>query len=189
MSEFIRENRYEIIKNSDIEKYLSDEQIKQLMGLLSTISFARQQDNRGLLKAVAIESDWPCYDSAWQMIEALTEGDFSCPYEELAKANERVRELEAHNALLMQASWEMKEGKPDAFYKIKDARSTEPSDALNRFAIEKKIEAIKLALDGERFELDGRPLDFGIRVESLELMLRDFEIGLNSMPIRKGGES
>ena len=54
---------------------------------------------------------------------------------------------------------------------------------------EQKIEAIKLALDGERFELDGRPLDFGIRVESLELMLRDFEIGLNSMPIRKGGES
>lgn len=65
---------------------------------------------------------------------------------DLAKANERVRELEAHNALLMQASWEMKEGKPDAFYKIKDARNTEPSDALNKFAIEQQVEVLYSAI-------------------------------------------
>ena len=41
----------------------------------------------------------------------------------LAEAKQKVTELAAHNALLMQVSWEMKEGKPDAFYKIKDARN------------------------------------------------------------------
>lgn len=66
---------------------------------------------------------------------------------QLAKANERVKELGAHNELLMDVSWQMKEGKPDAFYKIKDARNTQPSDALNKFAIEQQYIGGKKLLD------------------------------------------
>lgn len=130
---------------------------------------------------------------------------------QLAKANERVKELEGDKDALMSRygdNWydgfmtakdlgfdqyseseilEMSEAYEDE--KLKKPTRSDGEVIVNKFALEKKIEAIKLALDGERFELDGRPLDFGIRVESLELMLRDFEIGLNSMPIRKGGES
>jgi hypothetical protein len=63
--------------------------------------------------------------------------------QQLAKASERVKDLEAHNKLLMEVSWEMKEGKPDAFYKIKDARNTQASDALKKIAIEQKITGIQ----------------------------------------------
>tara|TARA_B100000508_G_C11428580_1_gene262144 strand:- start:605 stop:1120 length:516 start_codon:yes stop_codon:yes gene_type:complete len=133
----------------------------------------------------------------------------------LAKANERVAELEQNqlpiengknrygldvsyfrNVINRELNRSLENHKPDELARVfaRLSRTADKSvmfepEFSNKFAIEKKIEAIKLALDGERFELDGRPLDFGIRVESLELMLRDFEIGLNSMPIRKGGES
>ncbi|AJP43437.1 hypothetical protein EP12_06800 [Alteromonas australica] len=96
---------------------------------------------------------------------------FAC--EELTKANERVKELEKESlAFRSILNGDMK---PEDYHKL----------SSSKFALEQKIEVLKLALDDERFELDGRPLDFGIRVESLELMLRDFEIGLNSMQIRK----
>tara|TARA_X000001388_G_scaffold23413_2_gene15919 strand:+ start:372 stop:887 length:516 start_codon:yes stop_codon:yes gene_type:complete len=118
----------------------------------------------------------------WRLVGNDVDSKSALP-ESVNSLNERVNELEEENDLmmtrLMAAALGLASGKscPTAI------------EELNKFALEKKIEAIKLALDGERFELDGRPLDFGIRVESLELMLRDFEIGLNSMPIRKGGES
>lgn len=70
MNEFKREKRYEIAKCSDVDKYLSDSEMSQLCELLDKISFGRQQDNRGILKAVVIESDWPEYEPTWQAIEA-----------------------------------------------------------------------------------------------------------------------
>lgn len=73
--------------------------------------------------------------------------------EQLAKANERVKELEAHNELLMKVSWEMKEGKPDAFYKIKDARNTQASDALKKLVFAQQIEGAFLFAE----YLDGIP--------------------------------
>lgn len=42
----------------------------------------------------------------------------------------QVQQLRAHNEMLMQASWEMKEGVPDAFYKIKNIRNTTPAQCL-----------------------------------------------------------
>jgi|TARA_Y100001970_G_scaffold224984_2_gene277591 hypothetical protein len=60
----------------------------------------------------------------------------------LAEAKQKVTELAAHNALLMQVSWEMKEGKPDAFYKIKDARNSTADDALAEFSRLEKRKAI-----------------------------------------------
>lgn len=60
----------------------------------------------------------------------------------LAEAKQKVTELAAQNALLMQVSCEMKEGKPDAFYKIKGARSTGADVALAEFSRTEKRKAI-----------------------------------------------
>jgi len=37
-------------------------------------------------------------------------------------------------------------------------------------------------LQNERFALDDRPFDFGIRVDSIEAMLRELEVELNAVP-------
>lgn len=42
----------------------------------------------------------------------------------------QVERLQTHNEMLMQASWEMKEGLPDAYYKIKNIRNTTPAQCL-----------------------------------------------------------
>ena len=52
---------------------------------------------------------------------------------------------------------------------------------LSQIALENKIEGVKLVLQNERFALDDRPFDFGIRVESVESMLRNLEVELNAM--------
>lgn len=62
------ENRYLVIKNSDIEKFLTDEQKQQLCAISSEIDFRRQQEDRGLLKAVVIEKDWPEYTTTIRML-------------------------------------------------------------------------------------------------------------------------
>ena len=46
---------------------------------------------------------------------------------ELQKENQ---ELKAHNELLMDASWRLKEGEQDAFYDIKSVRSSTPKQSL-----------------------------------------------------------
>lgn len=62
------ENRYLVIKNSDIEKFLTDEQKQQLCAISSEIDIGRQQEDRGILKAVVIEKDWPEYPLATQAL-------------------------------------------------------------------------------------------------------------------------
>ena len=94
----------------------------------------------------------------------------------LAKANERVKEIEGQLQLTMltthEASFESDYGKK----------------RLSKFAIDKKIEAVNQVLDLERFDFADRPLDFGVRVESIEIILRDLEIELNSEQLRKEQE-
>ena len=68
-----RENRYLVLKYTDIEKYLSDDEKALLMSIDSGLSFARQQEDRGILKAVVVESDWPEYEPTWKAIEQRVE--------------------------------------------------------------------------------------------------------------------
>lgn len=69
----VREKRYTIFKNTDIERYLSDGEIAALCELDSKINLCRQQDARELLTAVVVENDWPEYEPVWQMIENRVE--------------------------------------------------------------------------------------------------------------------
>lgn len=136
-------------------------------------------------------------------LEESPEGDFVDieDYEELknqlAKANELVAELEFQHQLLtkrIEPLLDMQEDgehyarchlADDIYEAFIEGSSV---DALNKFAIEQKIEAVNKVLGSERFELENRPFDFGVRVESIEIILKNLEIELNSEQLRKEQE-
>lgn len=67
-----KEERYTVIKISDMVKYLNGEDMGDISALhrvLTKINRGRLNDGRGVLKAVVVESDWPMYDSVWKQIE------------------------------------------------------------------------------------------------------------------------
>jgi len=70
-----RENRYAVIKHSDIFKYLSDERKNQLEEILTLIEMAREFEGRKPLQAVVVEHDWPEYEPTWKAIEARVTGN------------------------------------------------------------------------------------------------------------------
>ena len=70
MNEFKRENRYLVLKLSDIEKYLSVDQKMQLRDLDCDVGDGRERAGKLPLKAVVVEHDWPEYEPTWEAIEA-----------------------------------------------------------------------------------------------------------------------
>ena len=58
---FEREDRYIVIKRSDIDKWLGDFGKSELLYWTSRIKSQRQ--------CVVVESDWPEYETVWKMIE------------------------------------------------------------------------------------------------------------------------
>ncbi len=68
MTEFKRENRYMVLKNKDIEFYLTEYQQALLEGLVNDV---RQFKPR---QFVIVESDWPEYEIVWALIEARVTG-------------------------------------------------------------------------------------------------------------------
>lgn len=60
MSEFKREERYIVIKLSDLD----EEQ-------LGTLEYIVYRHNIPRRESVVIESDWPIYDDVWDMVEEL----------------------------------------------------------------------------------------------------------------------
>ncbi|GFD85071.1 hypothetical protein KUL150_11300 [Alteromonas sp. KUL150] len=111
----------------------------------------------------------------------------------LEKANERVGKLEKErsnlsakykkNVSVIGAFVSELTGKVIILPKMRTKEEIEKS--FNKFAIEKKIEAVNKVLGSERFELENRPFDFGVRVESIEIILKNLEIELNSEQLRK----
>lgn len=63
-----RENRYLVIKRSDIPKYLNFSDQAVLGALASDISDKRNEDGRPPLECVVVESDWPEYEPTWAAI-------------------------------------------------------------------------------------------------------------------------
>lgn len=66
---FERENRYLVLKNKDIDRYLTEEQRDVLQRLRLQIEAGRIEDHREVRDFVVVESDWPEYERVWQMIE------------------------------------------------------------------------------------------------------------------------
>lgn len=65
-----REERYQVVKRSDVLSYLTDIERTQLAILHGVISEGRAKDGKRPLNCVCVEEDWPEYESVWQMLEA-----------------------------------------------------------------------------------------------------------------------
>ena len=72
MADFNREERYLVAKRRDIDAVLSTDELSILDSLMAKVELGRLTRNKPQLQAVVIESDWPEYEKAWQMIEART---------------------------------------------------------------------------------------------------------------------
>ena len=73
----MQEERYTVIKISDMVKYLDSEDmadISALLRIITKINRGRLNDFRGILKAVVVESDWPMYNDVWKQIEEASKG-------------------------------------------------------------------------------------------------------------------
>lgn len=65
-----RERRYFVIKIKDAYKYLSTNQIANLIEIINDIDEGRKKEGRPIFNCVCVESDWPEYEPVWKMIES-----------------------------------------------------------------------------------------------------------------------
>ena len=67
-NEFLLENRYLVLKRSDIAAALSANEQDQLYNLAYYINGYRQNAGKGYLRAIVVEQDWPEYNAVQNMI-------------------------------------------------------------------------------------------------------------------------
>ena len=66
---FVREQRYILIKQKDMDAAeLTNEERQALGGILAKIAKKRHDLGKEPLEAVVIEKDWACYDDAWKLV-------------------------------------------------------------------------------------------------------------------------
>lgn len=68
--QFKREERYYVLKISDMKKYLSAEKQDAVRAVAEKLNAGRVVDGKTVFQAVVIEHDWPEYEPVWRMIEA-----------------------------------------------------------------------------------------------------------------------
>ena len=66
---FEREDRYIVLKVSDLIKYGTAEDLMVLRLCRYQIDEARKKDNKPPLECVVVEKDWPEYEVVWGLIE------------------------------------------------------------------------------------------------------------------------
>lgn len=97
-----REERYYVIKKSDLEaalkvKRITQTDIEDLKELLARLNTQRFVSNKEMLKCVVVESDWPEYEKVWRMIEDRVDGFGARPsIEELSRKAamfDKIRDL------------------------------------------------------------------------------------------------
>jgi len=65
-----KEQRYVVLKMSDIEEFLNESQKIQLSNICFRVEQSRLLHKKESLKAVVVEHDWPEYEPTWDAIEA-----------------------------------------------------------------------------------------------------------------------
>lgn len=70
MSQFIRENRYVVLKGSDLQAMgLTESELEFLSDLCSKVDQHRRDAGKPDLQCVVVEKDWPEYEPTWAAIE------------------------------------------------------------------------------------------------------------------------
>jgi len=101
---------------------------------------------------------------------------------QLTAVNERLKSLEQENeenlSIIESIANGLSENPISLCKGVMHGRNVQ----LSKIATENKIEGIKLVLQNERIALNDKHLGFGIRVDSIEAMLRELEVELNAVP-------
>lgn len=66
---FHREERYIVLKITDIDKSLSDAEVDTLRGICNKVEKYRGESGKRQFECVVVESDWPEYEPTWKSIE------------------------------------------------------------------------------------------------------------------------
>ncbi|AXC40312.1 hypothetical protein HOT65_gp113 [Salmonella phage S133] len=91
-----REERYVVIKLSDIEKaielgHITQSNFTTLEHILSKLWYSRAQRGKEDLKTVVVEHDWPEYEEVWKMLENRVDFE-QARQEELDKGYQEAKE-------------------------------------------------------------------------------------------------
>lgn len=70
MKKFKREERYLVLKVTDIEKYCPKGIQNALKAISNNIDCSRIRDGKEPIEAVVIERGWECSEQAWSLVEA-----------------------------------------------------------------------------------------------------------------------
>lgn len=73
---FVKEDRYLVLKRSDIETGLDEEQKSILLHLAHIVGRERQSLGKAPLECVVVESDWPNYSEVWKSVENVASGNY-----------------------------------------------------------------------------------------------------------------
>lgn len=68
MTKFMREQRYLVLKGTDMECLGATEK-QILQHICNKVDYSRMQRGKNPLECVLIERDWPEYEVVWKMIE------------------------------------------------------------------------------------------------------------------------
>ena len=73
-TEFKREDRYIVIKRSDLERHATPAQLRELERTCEMIRFGRMNEGKRLNSYVVVADDWPEYEETWARIQARMTG-------------------------------------------------------------------------------------------------------------------
>lgn len=74
---FAKEDRYLVLKRSDIETGLNEEQKNILFHLAQIVGCERRRKGKPVLECVVVESDWPNYSDVWASVESVANGSYT----------------------------------------------------------------------------------------------------------------
>lgn len=85
-----RENKYLVIKNADIEKYLTDDQQVIFSACLVRVRVGRLNEGKQDQQYVCVAADWPMYETVWKLVESYVDGTPN-EYERLQAENAALK--------------------------------------------------------------------------------------------------
>ncbi|ASN18257.1 hypothetical protein B7764_24305 (plasmid) [Pantoea ananatis] len=72
---FSAEERYTVLKETDVQHALSAEEVIQLAATVQKVREGRHKAGKKDLSCVVVEHDWPEYPVVWQMLEKRVNGE------------------------------------------------------------------------------------------------------------------
>lgn len=68
---FQKEHSYSVIKFSDADAALTEDESEQLADLMAKVEWYSIEQGKTPLECVVVESDWPIYDATWDAVEHM----------------------------------------------------------------------------------------------------------------------